>query len=328
MVFQDFDQIQQRRKAERQRKFRKRLLIASLTSVILIALIAAGVFALAAAKKTGPEPSTTNNHHKAATHPIPANATPSPDKGDNLSSSRLQKLINSVCNGTLYKDSCLKTLNKTVGDNQNVTSAQPKFLLSSAISAIDEEINKAFDKVLTFNFQTPEEKDAIEDCKALVADAKEELEESINNVNEFDARNFSTVAPELNNWLSAVMSYQVTCTDGFPEGKLKTDIEKTLNSSQLLTSNSLAILKQFSTLVSSLPKVLGSPPRHLLGWESHSLSKNEKLPDWMSHEDRRILKAVDRSNLNPNVTVAKDGSGQFKTISEALKAMPKNYTGR
>ncbi|GAV70988.1 Pectinesterase domain-containing protein [Cephalotus follicularis] len=46
----------------------------------------------------------------------------------------------------------------------------------------------------------------------------------------------------------------------------------------------------------------------------------------MSHEDRRMLKVADKPK--PNVTVAKDGSGQFKTISDALAAMPTKYQGR
>jgi pectinesterase len=35
-----------------------------------------------------------------------------------------------------------------------------------------------------------------------------------------------------------------------------------------------------------------------------------------------------RSKITPNVIVAKDGSGQFKTIMEALAAYPKGYKGR
>ncbi|KAK4483719.1 hypothetical protein RD792_010921 [Penstemon davidsonii] len=47
----------------------------------------------------------------------------------------------------------------------------------------------------------------------------------------------------------------------------------------------------------------------------------------MDGEHRRMLKA-DVSEYTPNATVAKDGSGNFTTVSEALNAMPEKYTGR
>ncbi|EAZ42935.1 hypothetical protein OsJ_27525 [Oryza sativa Japonica Group] len=49
---------------------------------------------------------------------------------------------------------------------------------------------------------------------------------------------------------------------------------------------------------------------------------------WVNRQERRLLKAKFQNKLKPNVVVAKDGSGKFKTINDALAAMPKKYTGR
>ncbi|KAJ6746602.1 PECTINESTERASE [Salix koriyanagi] len=124
------------------------------------------------------------------------------------------------------------------------------------------------------------------------------------------------------------MSYQQTCIDGFPEGKLKSDMEKTFKATRELTSNSLAMV---SSLVSFLKNFSfsGTLNRRLLAEEQNSPSLDKDgVPGWMSHEDRRILKGADKDKPKPNVSVAKDGSGDFKTISEALAAMPAKYEGR
>ncbi|KAF2285109.1 hypothetical protein GH714_037917 [Hevea brasiliensis] len=133
---------------------------------------------------------------------------------------------------------------------------------------------------------------------------------------------------ELNNWLSAVMSYQQTCIDGFPEGKLKSDMENTFNASKELTSNSLAMV---SALTSFLQSFQTHSSRRLLAMEPNSSSIDEDgLPSWISHEDRRMLKddVEEDDKPKPNVVVAKDGGGDFKTIAAALAAMPEKYEGR
>ncbi|MBA0685894.1 hypothetical protein Goari_013533 [Gossypium aridum] len=43
----------------------------------------------------------------------------------------------------------------------------------------------------------------------------------------------------------------------------------------------------------------------------------------LTAKDRHLLARIDNSNLKPNIVVAKDGNGQFKTIGAALAAAPK-----
>ncbi|KAK8449794.1 hypothetical protein SEVIR_7G269750v4 [Setaria viridis] len=54
--------------------------------------------------------------------------------------------------------------------------------------------------------------------------------------------------------------------------------------------------------------------------------KSSDLPEWMPASQRRLLQM---SGLQkPNAVVAQDGSGNFKTITEAINAVPKSYDGR
>ncbi|XP_022751766.1 putative pectinesterase/pectinesterase inhibitor 45 [Durio zibethinus] len=308
MVFQDFDIIHERRRLERQQKFRKRVGIAVIVTIVLIGLIGAGIFLVVSTEKKEQGNSDSTKTQKApATNQV----------------SRSEKLIKTICNDTSYKESCESALKKAVKEHPSL--AQPKDLLKSSISATADELDKAFSKASSFEFNSPEEKQAFNVCKEVMANAKEELETSMAKVGDKDIGKLLSNG-ELNNWLSAVMSYQETCIDSFPDGKLKTNIKSTLNSSQELTSNSLAMTRQFSSYISSVME-MPAASRHLLESSSPSVDK-DGLPNWLNHGERRMLKGADTEKPTPNVTVAKDGSGQFKTISEALAAMPEKYDGR
>ncbi|KAE8728816.1 Pectinesterase/pectinesterase inhibitor 18 [Hibiscus syriacus] len=45
------------------------------------------------------------------------------------------------------------------------------------------------------------------------------------------------------------------------------------------------------------------------------------FPSWVSSKDRKMLQSLP-NEINPNVVVAKDGSGRYKTLGEAVAAAP------
>lgn len=52
-------------------------------------------------------------------------------------------------------------------------------------------------------------------------------------------------------------------------------------------------------------------------------------PAWMTTADRRLLADMQKGgSVPPNAVVAKDGSGQYKTVLDAINAYPKGHTGR
>ncbi|XP_024931992.2 putative pectinesterase/pectinesterase inhibitor 45 [Ziziphus jujuba] len=345
MVFQDFDKISERRRAERERKFKKRVTIGLITGLVLLVIIAAGVIVLVTTNNNNND-SNSNNKNSSTTSKSnkgssSSSAKPSSSSSTSASSSssssllssssgdssstrdvvKVEKVITSVCSSTDYKQRCHDSL--TAAAKKQPELSQPKDFIKVAISAASDELTKAFNKTSNFTFNTPEEKAAFGDCKVLMEDALEELEASGKHVGDNATLTaLSSKTPDLNSWLSAVQSYQQTCIDGFPVGKLKTDVKNAFNATKEFTSNSLALISEVVSFLSTL-QTPGSPgpatTRHLLDTDG--------FPTWMSHEDRRMLKASD-VKLTPNVTVAKDGSGKFKTINAALAAMPANYTGR
>ncbi|CAL0327853.1 unnamed protein product [Lupinus luteus] len=304
MAFQDFAILSERRRNERKEKVRKRIILGVLSSILLVCVIGAGIFLVV--KKTDPDDNNNNNNtHKK-----------SPSTTTNAKVENYLKIVKTICNSVEYKTKCEGPLSKVVENDTKL--AQPKELLRVSIKLAEEEINKAFNKTSSMKFESEMEKGAYEDCKQLIDDAREEIGFSISEVSKNDLKKLSTRTPELNNWLSAVISYHQTCIDGFPDGELKSGLKNLLQDPQEFVSNSLAIVKELSSVLSTIQP---SAVRHLLS------AKNDRFPTWIGVEDRRMLKAAD-DKPTPNVTVAKDGSGNFKTISEALAAIPQTYTGR
>ncbi|KAL5783582.1 hypothetical protein ACOSP7_008611 [Xanthoceras sorbifolium] len=401
MVFQDFDHIQERRRIERERKFRKRVTIAAISAFVLVVLVGAGVFAAV----TIPKENKSGDDKKSTEKPKEVSKT--------------TKIITTVCNVTDYKPACNETLSKAVQKHPNTIEA--KDFLKYAMSAASDEVNKMHEKIKGLKFDDPKEQAAWEYCKELAGQAKGEFNRSLEGVvlkDSFGMTNLANRSGDLKSWLSAVISYGEMCADAFPEGQKRSDMHKLWTVTRQLTDNSLALIQQFTSYLSSMkhngdqqsgrrllqetnghavddgippewieddeqfgrrllqetnghsvdeeipPEWIGDdnetqfgrrllqetnghsvdeeiPPewigdddetqlgrRLLQETTGHSVDE-EGIPTWMNGEDRRILAQASKANRpTPNITVAKDGSGDYKTISEAIKSVPQKFTGR
>jgi len=277
---------------------RRRITIAILSSVVVILVVATAIGVVFYNQENA---DTTNKEPKNAAHSAPKPVV------------RAEKAVKAVCAVTDYKETCEYSLLKTVKGN---AATQPKEILKASIAVVSKGIDEVIDRAKTIKFDTPLKKAAFNDCLELLKDAKEELNSSISTIKGMDLGKISSRTPDINNWLSAVMSYQQTCIDGFPDGEEKAAMQKLLKTAKELGSNALAVVSQISSIFSKLHNL----KRNLLAYEVG-------FPTWINEEDRRILK-VDGPKQTPNMTVAKDGSGNYTTITAALNALPQKYKGR
>ncbi|KAG9135816.1 hypothetical protein Leryth_002541 [Lithospermum erythrorhizon] len=302
MAFQDFDAIQQRKENERKQKLRKRLTIGIVSAIVLVSMVGA-VGCVFIQQKDG---SSTQNGGKnsGSTKPVMV----------------ADKAVESLCVPTEFKQTCENTLMQAIKDK--VSTSEPNDLFKASMVLASKEVGKAIDQLRTLKFDTPQKKAAFDGCMTLLEDAKDELNASISIVDKKDLKAISDLRPDINNHLSAVLSYYETCIDGIPDGEEKAAVEKALVSPKELSSISLAIVSSISLILKSLG--VTDAKRNLLATKSNEESN---IPSWISPEDRRMLTS-DKPAHVPNVTVAKDGSGNFATINEALAAMPPQYEGR
>jgi len=218
-----------------------------------------------------------------------------------------------VCNSTLYPELCYSSLSAHLGSSP----AQPKKLLHVALMVALEEANKAFALVSRFVKQTT----ALQDCVQLMDITRDQLDSSISLLKCHDLKAFTREqAGDLQTWLSASITNQDTCLDGiseYPKTIARALVESSVHNVRKLVSNSLAIAK-----AAYESKFDSSPELRL-----PSDSIQDGFPSWLSEGDRRLLRASPK-DVVANVIVAQDGSGNFKTITEAIAAAPEKSSKR
>ncbi|XP_065872378.1 pectinesterase-like [Euphorbia lathyris] len=225
------------------------------------------------------------------------------------------RTVTQICHPTDYKEACEKSLSSVTN------TTDPKEYVKAAILATVEAAKKSFnlstDLIGKADDKDKDVKMSLEDCKDLLEDAVQELQASFSTVGDSNLHTMSQRTAELQNWLSAVISYQDTCLDQFgdPNSKYRTEMKDGMLDATHLTSNALAIINGFSKFLSTfgLQINLPTPTRRLL-------SLDDDFPEWMSIPHRRLLAAG--NDIKPNFTVAKDGSGDFKNIADALAKCP------
>ncbi|CAN6206534.1 unnamed protein product [Urochloa humidicola] len=224
------------------------------------------------------------------------------------------KSVKAFCQPTDYKETCEAELGKAAGN-----ASSPTELAKAIFGVTSEKIHKAISESATLNELKNDKRTAgaLNDCKELLEYAIDDLKSSFDKLGGFEMTNFNKAVDDLKTWLSAALTYQDTCLDGFMNATTtdaSAKMQKALNASQELTEDILAVVDKFADTLGGL-----SVGRRLL-----LLVGEDGMPAWMGDSDRQRLLAED-AELKPNVTVAADGSGDVKTIKEALgKVPPKN----
>ncbi|PUZ70804.1 hypothetical protein GQ55_2G264500 [Panicum hallii var. hallii] len=337
-AFGDFGPLTERRKAEKARQQRRRIMIAVGTVSIIILLIVMGAAAITYSGKSssegkkssgskGSSPSKGNSGGGGSSSSSSSSDSESESKPADLKA--VSKSIKAMCSQTDYTDAC----ETSIGKAANASATSPTDIVRTAVEVIGDAIKQAFDRADLILSNDPRVKAAVADCKEIFSDAKDDLNRTVKGVDAKDG--ISKQGYQLRIWLSAVIAHMETCIDGFPDDDFKVKVKDSFTNGKELTSNALALIEKGSSLISALK---GSK-RLLLGKEEGAASSSSKadepaldkdgIPEWVPDGERRVLKGGGFKNtLTPNVVVAKDGSGKYKTINEALNAMPKSNDGR
>ncbi|KAL3837916.1 hypothetical protein ACJIZ3_022507 [Penstemon smallii] len=213
-------------------------------------------------------------------------------KGNNQS---LQNSIKAVCNATLYPDSCYNSLAPLVKSG----NVKPQDLYKLSVQIAINELSKASQDfigngVKKLNITDQRTLEAIQTCQELFSLSLDHLNNSLS----IKDTSLLEAFDDLRTWLSSAGTYQQTCFDeleGASNGLSILANENFKNSTEY-TSNSLAIITSIG-------------------------DSGDESPEWLGFKERKLLQTPG-SNIKADAVVAKDGTGKYKTISAALKAVP------
>jgi len=271
---------------------KKKVAIIGVSSLILVAM----VVAVAVGVKSNNSSDSSNS----------GNAAPASE----LSTS--SKAVKALCAPTDYKETCVKSLEPAAGNTTDT-----KELIKIAFDVTMKTIKEAIANSTTLKdlAKDPRGKVALDDCQELMEHAIDDLKESFEKLGTFEMGKLQTFVEDLKTWISGSLTYQQTCIDGFHNttGEAGQKMKEFLKISWELTSNGLAMVDEFS-------KVIGS---FNFQGTSRRLMESDEAPSWVDAGKRKLLAATP-ATIKPDVVVAKDGTGKYTTINEALKDVPVN----
>ncbi|XP_074277546.1 putative pectinesterase/pectinesterase inhibitor 28 [Silene latifolia] len=202
------------------------------------------------------------------------------------------KAVQEMCQPTDYKEACFKSLGR-------INSDDPKELVRAAFESTKDEISEVASKseVLKELAEDPKTAEAVKDCKELFQDSIDDLQRSFEEIGEFDINKVNIILENIKIWLSATLTYQETCLDGFDNtnGDASERVRKALQTAMQMSSNGLAIVNEMSILLSSL-EIPSFNRRRLLTVQRHVVGhdNNNVIHNWL--KNRRLL-----SSTNDNV---------------------------
>nr|GMD63936.1 pectinesterase 4-like [Ipomoea batatas] len=255
-------------------------------------------------------------------------------KDNNGISNGSMKHVTTFCQYAEYKDECARSISH-VAHNRSATT---KDFIFAAIEATLEAVHKSHQVAVNTEVDQgtdPYNHMAIEDCKELLQDAIADLQASISVVGDSELHTLNGRVDELLNWMSAVYAYQTTCTEQIENPEYKSAIEDGMINATQLTNNAINIIAEMSKVLEAFNITKTTTDLLHKGENSNTASRRlletddeHYFPEWFPVADRKLLAAQRRGNLRPNVVVSKNGGGQFKTITGALKSYPKKHKGK
>ncbi|KAH7388445.1 hypothetical protein KP509_16G076000 [Ceratopteris richardii] len=257
------------------------------------------------------------------------------------------KVVETICKHTADADVCVREL----GNYEFSSSATPLEIIIAAIQSAAKRVSESEGVANECRGESGLSKlegECTEDCMELlvrVADLVKDASTRISSLRDSsDLTTFSSALMDVKAWLSSALSLQTACSDNF-------DVAS--GSIQIRIQSNQAYLGEVIGYVLSLIDILAEVGNNVTTWQGNLppiyhfirgphhhqrrrllstvpfFNMEDGFPYWVSAGERRLLQDSSSSiAASANSVVAKDGSGQFLSIMDALNNIPGNYSGR
>ncbi|KAK8950733.1 hypothetical protein KSP39_PZI003995 [Platanthera zijinensis] len=207
------------------------------------------------------------------------------------------------CSGTLYPSLCFSSLLSI----PNLSAKSLPDIITAVVNQTSSAVRSTYHNCSSISRGQPHldslQRYALSDCLELLESSLDQLHLAVKDLRRTSS---ATCHSELITILSAAITNQYTCLDGFAfvtgHIHIRHFIEAYIVHIYRLLSNVLAMSKKIPV-----------PPANSAG---------------EVFDDRKLLQTKTPGGLTANLVVAKDGSGNFTTVTEAVAAAPNNSATR
>ncbi|CAL5328723.1 unnamed protein product [Camellia sinensis] len=160
------------------------------------------------------------------------------------SSSSSQDLVRSSCVHASYPNICLRTLSSYSG-----AANTPRDLAQAAVKVSLSRARKVSAYLTTVRDgvgASKREQAAVRDCVEQVADSVNELGKTLSELQHLRVGTFRWQMSNAETWVSAALTNEDTCLDGFREidGKVKSDVNRKITNVARVISNALYLINR------------------------------------------------------------------------------------
>ncbi|XP_049413548.1 pectinesterase inhibitor 3 [Solanum stenotomum] len=168
------------------------------------------------------------------------------------SSSSVSDIVHSSCVHASYPTICIRTLSSYSGSAINT----PQDLAQAAVKITLSRAHKASGFLSQVKVGSKREKGALSDCIEQMGDSMEELRKSLSELKHLRRGNaFKWQMSNLETWVSAALTNEDTCLDGFKEidGKIRSDVKRKITNVARVTSNALYLINRLDDSRNKIP---------------------------------------------------------------------------
>ncbi|CAN0855696.1 Putative pectinesterase/pectinesterase inhibitor 28 [Linum grandiflorum] len=313
---------------------KKKIAVIGVTSVLLVAM----VIAVAVRRTSDSGDSGPNASHIYTT-----------ERAEFLAQS--EAVVKDLCTPSLIKPNCEENLAKSAE-----TTSDPKKLVEDGFQLIVDSLQTAmknYNALKPASANIPRAKRAFEICDEFINIAIHDLNRSKEELQNFDMSKGEVHIDNLKTWIEGTLTHQEVCCDGFKNttAELAQKVRQIMKDAGVQTCNGLATINGLAILMSIDPKKLEAadspaasapaeaastaasptaPTRRLLGGgnssDDSSSTSSSDFPRWVTPRQRRFLQATP-ATAKPDIVVALDGSGQFKSVGDAVASIDMDHKG-
>ncbi|CAA7022413.1 unnamed protein product [Microthlaspi erraticum] len=163
--------------------------------------------------------------------------------------------IRTSCNATLYPDLCFSSLSSFANSIHNDSNRLARLAISFTLSNTHHLLSYLQNAYGNYGGGPHNSTAAVlKDCFESLKDAVNEMRDSMKQMKDVDStgsvQSFRFQMSNVKTWLSAALTYEYTCTDGFDDfhedNSIKVDVCSRVDDVKKLTSNALALVNHYA----------------------------------------------------------------------------------